>query len=64
MCGVNKVTKFLNQSLDELKKIQWPSKKETLRLTGFVIGVSAVAGLLVMMFDYVFKKFLTYLLTK
>lgn len=64
MCGVNKVMKFFSQSLEELKKIQWPSKKETVRLTGFVIGVSAFAGLLIMLFDFVFKKLITLLLTK
>jgi preprotein translocase SecE subunit len=64
MCGVNKVIKFFSQSLDELKKIQWPSKKETVRLTGLVIGISAVSGLIILMFDYVFKRLLTLLLTK
>jgi len=64
MCGVNKVIKFFSQSIEELKKIQWPSKKETIRLTGFVIGVSVFAGLLIMLFDFVFKKLITLLLTK
>lgn len=64
MCGVNKLIKFFSQSIDELKKIQWPSKKQTARLTGLVIGISAFASLLVMVFDYIFKKLLTLLLTK
>lgn len=64
MCGVSKVIKFFSQSLEELKKIQWPSKKETVRLTGLVIGISAFASLVIMLFDYVFKKLLTLLLTK
>ncbi|MBU0535290.1 preprotein translocase subunit SecE [Patescibacteria group bacterium] len=61
---MSKVIKFFNQSLEELKKIQWPSKKETVRLTGLVIGISAFAGLVIMLFDYIFKRLLTLLLTK
>jgi len=64
MCGVSKVNKFIKESYEELKKIQFPSKKETIRLTGYVIGVSAVAGLLITLFDYVFTELLTLVLTK
>ena len=64
MGGVKQVNKFIKQSLEELKKIQFPSKKETIRLTGYVIAVSAVAGLLITLFDYVFKELLTFIITK
>lgn len=55
--------KFLKNSKEEFKKVDWPSKKETLRLTGYVIGVSLIVGLLVMGLDYVFKTGLEVLLT-
>lgn len=61
---MDKVVSFVNQSVDELKKIRWPSKKETIRLTGFVIGVSLGVGLFVMFFDYIFSQLVTLLLTK
>jgi preprotein translocase SecE subunit len=64
MCGVNKVIKFISQSIEELKKITWPSKKEAARLTGLVVGISTLAGVIIMVFDYVFKKLLTLLLTR
>jgi len=64
MCGVNKVTKFVKESFEELKKVQFPSKKETIRLTGYVIGISLVTGLVVTFFDYLFKEFLTFIITK
>jgi len=63
MGGVNKVNKFLKESYEELKKIQFPSKKETIRLTGYVIGISIVSGLLVTLFDYLFKELLTFIIT-
>ncbi|MFZ2664360.1 MAG: preprotein translocase subunit SecE [Patescibacteria group bacterium] len=64
MCGVKHVIRFIKQSIEELKKIQFPSRKETLRLTAYVIGVSIGAGLLITSFDYLFKELLTLILTK
>jgi len=64
MCDVNKVSKFVKESFEELKKVQFPSKKETLRLTGYVIGVSLATGILVTLLDYLFKEFLTFIITK
>ena len=64
MCGVNRVSKFVKESFEELKIVQFPSKKETLRLTGYVIGVSLATGILVTLLDYLFKEFLTFIITK
>ena len=64
IADMDKVTNFVNQSYEELKKISWPSKKETIRLTGLVIGVSLGVGLFVMFFDYIFAQFVTFLLIK
>lgn len=64
MCGVNKVKKFIKESYGEIKKIQFPTKKEAIRLTGYVVGVSLASGLLVTLFDFVFKKLLTFIVTK
>ncbi|HNU76339.1 MAG TPA: preprotein translocase subunit SecE [bacterium] len=64
MCGVNRVSKFVKESFEELKKVQFPNKKETLRLTGYVIGISLVTGVLVTLLDYLFKEFLTFIITK
>ena len=61
---VNHVINFAKQSVDELKKVSWPSKQETIRLTGYVIGVSLGVGLFVMLFDYLFTDLLTLLLNK
>ncbi len=64
MCGVNRVSKFVKESFEELKKVQFPTKKEALRLTGYVIGISLVTGVLVTLLDYLFKEFLTFIITK
>jgi preprotein translocase SecE subunit len=64
MCGVNKVSKFIKESFEELKKVQFPSKKEALRLTGYVIGISLISGIVVTVFDYLFKEALRFIITK
>lgn len=64
MGGVKGLVNFIKQSFEELKKIEWPNRKETARLTGYVIGISLGVGLLIMFFDYIFKELLTLILTK
>jgi len=53
---------FIRESIQELKKVTWPSKKETARLTGYVIGVSVLVGLFVSGFDYLFRQLLALLI--
>jgi len=64
IANMDKVVNFVNQSVEELKKIRGPSRKETIRLTGYVIGVSLGVGLFVMFFDYIFAQLVTLLLTR
>jgi preprotein translocase SecE subunit len=47
---------FIRDSVIEFKKVEWPSKKETIRLTVTLIGVSLSVGLFVLALDYVFKQ--------
>ena len=53
-----KVTTFVKESYEELKKVQWPTRKERARLTIYVIGVSLLVGLFVTAADYAFKELL------
>ena len=36
----NKVFNYIKESRDELKKVVWPSRKETIKYTLLVIGIS------------------------
>lgn len=36
----NKVVTYIKESKDELKKVVWPSRKETIKYTVLVIGIS------------------------
>jgi preprotein translocase SecE subunit len=53
---------FVKEAVLEFKKVEWPSKKETIRLTGTLIGVSLSVGLFVLAIDYVFKQSLSLLI--
>ncbi|HXK52930.1 MAG TPA: preprotein translocase subunit SecE, partial [bacterium] len=49
-------------SYTEFKKVEWPSRKQTLLLTAYVIGVSLVVAFFVASADLVFKEFIKVLL--
>jgi len=53
---MNKAIKFLKEVQAELKKVVWPTREQTLRLTALVIGVSLAVGLYVGILDYVLTK--------
>lgn len=46
---------FLKEVQLELKKVNWPSRKETLKYTLVVIGFSAVVALFLGGMDFVFS---------
>jgi len=50
----NKVVKYFIESKRELKKVAWPTKKETIKNTLLVIGVSVAMAVFLGVFDYGF----------
>jgi preprotein translocase subunit SecE len=50
-----KTKKFLNESRQELKHVNWPTRKEGIRLTLIVIGMSVGIALFLGIFDYIFS---------
>jgi preprotein translocase subunit SecE len=42
--------------IEELKKVTWPTKEETLRLTVIVIGISLIIGLYIGIIDVLLTK--------
>ena len=47
---------FAQGVIEELKKVSWPSKKETIRLTTIVVGVSLIIGLYIGIIDILLTK--------
>jgi preprotein translocase subunit SecE len=57
----NKLTNYLRESYQELRKVVWPTKQETVNHTLLVIGISlgvaAFLGALDFLFTWLFEKF-------
>jgi preprotein translocase subunit SecE len=51
----NRLVRWLRDSRAELRRVVWPTRKETYNLTLIVIGLSAVMGVLMWLFDTVFS---------
>lgn len=58
----NKIITYLKESRKELKKVVWPSKKETRNHTLLVIGVSLAVAIFLGAVDYLFNFILENLL--
>jgi preprotein translocase subunit SecE len=54
---------FLRQTYDELRKVKWPTRDETIRLTTVVIVISLVIGLYIGGLDYLLTQLMSILLS-
>lgn len=50
----NSVVRIYHETRTELRKVVWPTREETIRLTIVVIAVSAAIGVLLFLGDTVF----------
>ncbi|OGZ03046.1 MAG: preprotein translocase subunit SecE [Candidatus Liptonbacteria bacterium RIFOXYC1_FULL_36_8] len=59
---IEKAKTFLNESFAELKRVNWPTRKETMRLTMVVavlsLAVSGLLGFFDMFFEYLLSKYI------
>ncbi|OGY97252.1 MAG: preprotein translocase subunit SecE [Candidatus Liptonbacteria bacterium GWC1_60_9] len=51
---ISKLGAFLQESRQELRRVNWPTRQETVRLTLIVIGISLGLALFLGLFDYLF----------
>ncbi|MFA6193998.1 MAG: preprotein translocase subunit SecE [Parcubacteria group bacterium] len=58
---MNKITTFIKEARVELRKVNWPTREQTIKYTALVVGLSlAVAiflGALDYLFEYIIKVF-------
>lgn len=47
---------FIRQSIVELKKVSWPTRNETVKLTLVVIAVSVIVGTYIGALDFIYTK--------
>ncbi len=58
----NALQKWYHETLGELRKVSWPSMKETWRLTRIVLIVVLAMGAMLGLLDYIFSQLVTLLL--
>ena len=54
----NFVVRYLRETRSELKKVHWPTRQETWRLTQIVLGVTTGMAIFLGMMDWLFSRWL------
>lgn len=60
----SRIVTFLGEVKLEMKKVNWPTRQETLKYTLIVIGFSIVVALYLGGVDFLVSKLLTYLINR
>ena len=51
---MSRITRFVQEAWQELKKVTWPTPEQARNLTILVLAVSAAVGIYISIFDYFF----------
>ena len=60
---MDKIINYIKASIEEMKKVSWPTKKETYNYTLLVIFISLGVALFLGLLDLIFTKGLEFLIT-
>ena len=52
----NALSRYLRETRGELRKVTWPTRQESQRLTAIVLGVTALMALFLGILDFIFSK--------
>lgn len=52
---MEKAINFIKEAREELKKVSWPTREQTVKYTGLVIGVSLAVALFLGILDMFFS---------
>ena len=63
MSVISAITEYLRSSKAELQKVSWPSRKDTIRYSSLVLGISIVVAVFFAGLDYGLNSLVTQLLT-
>ena len=61
---MSKITQYVKDSVAEMKKVTWPTKKETRNYTFLVIGISVGMALFLGLLDWIFEIGFKLIITK
>ena len=52
---MNKITTFVKEARVELRKVNWPTREQTIKYTALVVGLSLVVAIFLGALDYFFE---------
>lgn len=52
----NKIVRYVRETRGEIRKVTWPTRQESQRLTAIVLGVTAVMALFLGLLDFMFSN--------
>jgi preprotein translocase subunit SecE len=52
---MNKIIAFIKEARVELRKVNWPTREQTVKYTGIVIGLSLAVAIFLGALDYLFE---------
>ena len=52
----NAVVRYFRETRGELRKVTWPTRQESQRLTAIVLGVTAVMAIFLGLLDFIFSR--------
>ncbi len=55
---MNKAISFVKESYEELKKVNWPTKQQTINYTAVVIAASLAVAIFLGVLDMIFSSFI------
>ena len=55
--------RFIGEAISELRRVTWPTREETMRLTIMVVAVAAAVGVFLGIVDVVFARLFDILLS-
>lgn len=55
---------YINEVVGELKKVTWPTKKQTINMTVVVVAISVIVALYLAGIDFILNKLMTTLINK
>jgi preprotein translocase subunit SecE len=58
---MNRIANYIKETQAEMKHVNWPTRKQTIRFTVMVIAVSLATAALLGVADFIFSKLLTLL---
>ena len=60
----NAVVRYFRETRGEIRKVTWPTRQESWRLTAIVLGVTIVFAAFLWIFDFIFSGSIQFLIER